>query len=361
MSKKRIVLLLFSFVVIGAVATAAYMRWQLKQGRQTPPPPGVSVLAEKVQLKNDLPTGFIVWSSNRFGNHDILRMDLPERKITQLTTHSHAEYFPRISPDGRQVVFARAQKPWVSQRNQELWDVYLLDMKTGEERLLAKYGNTPTWSEDGRKVYFQRKVMRLAEIDVKTGNERILFTSGNGQVKLTAALQTPHFSSQTNKMAVTLRQGQHMTAIVDMYGNLKELSDGCQLTWSKRADFLYGVDSGGKMKNAFYLYDPETGKAKKWLDLPGEYSHEYFPKLSNDEKYLVFAASKGGHEHDSADYEIFLWKVGSPASTASRLTFHTGNDNWPDVFLKKPGFFSLNMPDPVQLSHRDINSESKEP
>ena len=126
-----------------------------------------------------------------------------------------------------------------------------------------------------------------------------------------------------------------MTALVDLYGNLQEFSDGCQLTWSKDGSFLYGVDYGGKMKNAFYLYDPKTGKAKPWLDLPGEFSHEYFPKLSNDEKHLVFAASKGGHEHDSADYEIFLWQVGAPAETATRLTYHTGNDNWPDIFLTK--------------------------
>jgi len=45
------------------------------------------------------------------------------------------------------------------------------------------------------------------------------------------------------------------------------------------------------------------------------------------------STSKGGHEHDSADYEIFLWQVGAPADSATRLTFHTGNDNWPDVFL----------------------------
>ncbi len=37
----------------------------------------------------------------------------------------------------------------------------------------------------------------------------------------------------------------------------------------------------------------------------------------------------------TADYEIFLWQVGTPAETASRLTYHTGNDNWPDVYLTK--------------------------
>jgi hypothetical protein len=49
---------------------------------------------------------------------------------------------------------------------------------------------------------------------------------------------------------------------------------------------------------------------------------------------MVLGASAGGHEHDTADYEIFLWKTGAPAAAAARLTFHTGNDCWPDVWLE---------------------------
>lgn len=335
MSNKRIALIIISVIVMAGLITAAYLRWQLKQGSRTPPPAGASVLMDNVAQADELPQGFVVWSSNRSGNHDILKMTLPGREITSLTTHPNAEYFPRISPDGRQVVFSRAQKRWVPHRNMALWDVVLLDIASGKERLLAKNGNTPTWSTDGSKVYFQRKVTGFAEVDIKTGKERILFTSGNGDVKKSVALQTPGYSAKTNKIAVTLRQGQRMIAILDLQGKLQEISDGCQLTWSKDGDFLYYVDHGGKMKNAFYLYDPQTAKSKKWLDLPGDYSHEYFPKLSNDEKYLVFAASKGGHEHDGADYELFFWQVGTPAETATRLTFHTGNDNWPDVYLTK--------------------------
>jgi hypothetical protein len=56
--------------------------------------------------------------------------------------------------------------------------------------------------------------------------------------------------------------------------------------------------------------------------------------LSSDGRYLVLGASAGGHEHDVADYEIFLWSVESPIDTAVRLTFHSGNDNWPDVFVE---------------------------
>ena len=69
------------------------------------------------------------------------------------------------------------------------------------------------------------------------------------------------------------------------------------------------------------------------MDLPGEYSHEYFPRLSRDGRYLVWAASREGHEHDIADYEIFLWRMGDPPKDALRLTHSPANDRWPDIYL----------------------------
>ena len=320
-------------VLLLAVLVAGGMRWKLKQGRFTPPPSGESILEREVAQAEHLPNGFVVWSSNRFGNHDILRMDLPDRKITQLTTHPHTEYYPRISPNGRYVVFARSHIPWVSQRKQAPWDVILLDLQSGEEKLLAKNANMPTWSADGKKVFFIRNLIEFTQIDIKSGKEKLLYKSGTGDISHKTILQTPHLSPDKEKMSVTLRGRQHRIGIADLKGKFKEIADGCQLTWSRDGSFLYFVDYGGKQKNAIYIYEPDKDKTTMWLDLPGEYSHEYFPKLSQQEDYLIFASSTGDHEHDSADYEIFLWQVGTPAENASRLTFHTGNDNWPDIHI----------------------------
>ncbi|MDX9839903.1 MAG: lysylphosphatidylglycerol synthase domain-containing protein [Desulfobulbus sp.] len=113
--------------------------------------------------------GFVVWSSNRSGNHDLWLRSLPDGTLRQLTTHPHTEYYPRVSPDGRRVVFARSQQPWVSQRNKLPWDVVLLDLDTGRERLLARDGNVPTWSADGSRVYFLRNGNQLVELEVASG------------------------------------------------------------------------------------------------------------------------------------------------------------------------------------------------
>ena len=108
---------------------------------------------------------------------------------------------------------------------------------------------------------------------------------------------------------------------------------GCQINWSPDSSYLFYVDHGGRMKNAFYKVNPNTLQRTLWFDAPGEYSHEYFPKVANTGAFLVYGASRGGHEHDRADYEIFLWQIGSPAASAIRLSYYTGNDCWPDIYL----------------------------
>jgi len=263
-----------------------------------------SVLDRKVVPAGHLPNGFVVWSSNRAGNHDIYKMTLPEKRITRITNHPHTEYYPRISPDGKLLVFSRSRQKQVSQRDPVPWDVILLDLETGKETLLAEFGNTPTWSWDGRRVFFQRKVTEFVEHDIESGKEKIIFQSGRGKVLPGAGLQTPHFAPDHKYVAVTLRYKQHLVGVVDLKGALLlPIADGCQLTWSRRGDFLYFVDHGGRMDNAFYIYEWGRPKPVMWLDMPGEFSHEYFPKLSNDEQYLVFGASRSAqeHEHDQAD------------------------------------------------------------
>jgi hypothetical protein len=41
------------------------------------------------------------------------------------------------------------------------------------------------------------------------------------------------------------------------------------------------------------------------------------------------------HEHDLADFEVFLWKLGRPWEEALRITYNPANDRWPDMFVEK--------------------------
>jgi len=280
--------------------------------------------------------GFLVWSSNRSGNHDIYLRSFPDGSVRQLTSHPHTEYFPRISPDGSRVVFARAHQPWVSQRNVYAWDVWMIDLRSGGERLLAEHGNVPTWSANGRAVFFQRNANQVVKINLSSGKEQVVYQSGvNLEVPPKTELQTPSVSGD-GRLAVTFRRALRATAIADPTGAFTKTGNGCQLTWVPGDRSLVKVDDGGNMGNTIFKVDAQTFEVKKLFDAPGDYSHEYFPMIANTGDVLVYGASSEGHEHDTADYEIFLWTIGAPAKQAVRLTHHTGNDCWPDLYLRRP-------------------------
>ena len=57
--------------------------------------------------------------------------------------------------------------------------------------------------------------------------------------------------------------------------------------------------------------------------------------MSPDGKWLVWGATDKGHDHDMFDYELYLWKIGEPVETATRITYNSGNDRWPDIWFGK--------------------------
>jgi len=298
------------------------------------PPAGQAISPDKKpkQIQGwDSGEGFVVWSSNRNGNHDIYHMTLPDRNVTRLTDHPHTENLPKISPNGRKLVFQRSRKPWQSFREHEPWDVIIKDLRSGKEKVLAKNAYEPNWTPDGKRVTFSRDYHSVYAVELTTGKEEKLYDSAGLDLPGNAVLQTPMINS-LGELAVTVRGPLRMTAVYKI-NNPIHVGQGCQVTWSPDESFVYYIDSGGRGKNLLRKYDFKTGENTVWMDMPGKYSHEYFPKLTSDGKWMVIAASAGGHEHDTADYELFLWKVDSDPKTMTRLTHHSGNDSWPDIFI----------------------------
>jgi uncharacterized membrane protein YbhN (UPF0104 family) len=305
-----------------------------KRGTLQPPPPGHDVSPSSVlRPPSSPPQGYVVWSSNRSGNHEIWMMSLPDGDQRQLTSNPRVDTYPRISPDGRRVVFARSQQDWVSQRNESPWDVYVLYLESGTETLVATNANAPMWSGP-HTITFQRHGGTVVEHVLEKDKKRVLFESGQGGIPEGCNLQTPSYNASNGVLAVTLRGAKRMTALVGPDGAFRRVAGGCQLAWTPDRQSLLYVDSGGHMKNRIYRVDPATLERTALFDAPGAWSHEYFPMLSNDGRYLVYGAAARGHEHDTADYEIFLAKVGDAPENTLRLTHHTGNDCWPDIWIE---------------------------
>ncbi len=311
------------------VATRIGTRWIPPQGSRL----AVDAGAESAAW-HELGSAFngrIVWSSNRSGNHELHLVELPSGDTEQLTEHPNVDFGARFSPDGESVVFMRSRREWVSFRETDAWNVMLLDLTTGQERRLASRGYHPTWGPGGRSVVFGRG-SRVVELDLEAGTERVLFDADDlteGRV-----MGDPELHPDGGQLAGAIaRYG----AIVLPLGasTYRRLTDHhvCQTTWVPGTDDLLWMDANGNGGTRVMRGAADGSDATVFMDLPGERSHEYFPALSQDAAWMVWAASAEGHEHDRADYEIYAWRVGTSWESALRLTHFAGNDQWPDIYV----------------------------
>jgi hypothetical protein len=151
-------------------------------------------------------------------------------------------------------------------------------------------------------------------------------------------------------LAITLRGSSRETGIWNRETRQwNTTGPGCQITWFPDGKRILRMNEGQGNGGTEVLcmeidkdgktVDKVSGLSipakMRFMDLPGRRSHEYFPKMDPSGQWLVWCATQYGHEHDIYDYEVYLWNINTDKKNAVRLTFHTGNDRWPDIFLAK--------------------------
>lgn len=289
--------------------------------------------------------GRVLWSSNRSGNHELYLLDLEAQSLTQLTHHPNVDFFGRFSPDGKQIVFLRSQREWVSAREPTAWDVFLINADGTGERRILRSGYHPTWTADGRAIVFHREA-QVFRYDLAAGQETLIL-DGRREFPGVTEIGDFELAPDGRRLAFGLRgdfagvhglQGSFSGAVVfDLEARALAVltrEQACQTTWAPDGQSLLWMETGGNGGTRVMTGRPDGSGRRVFMDLPGPYSHEYFPKLSNDGRWLAWGAAAEGHEHDRADYELFLWEVGTPVEQAVRLTHHPGNDQWPDLYVR---------------------------
>jgi len=284
--------------------------------------------------------GTIVWSSSRAGNHNLFLMKPDGTEKKQITEGETVDWFPRFSPDGKQIMFCRSKKGWVYERDANRnykWNLYTIDTQGGQADLVAKDACWGTWIGD-RRIMFNR-ASKVFTKDLESGEESLLVDSQAEKDLGGADLQQPQLSPDGKCLAITLRGSLRQTGIFDLEKkSWVQTGEGCQINWHPSGKSIYWVNPSGNGGSEVFSI-PVAGcrpekeyeyEQMRFMDIPGRRSHEYFPQMTADGKWLVWAATRRGHDHDVADYEIYIWEIGSPQEEATRLTFHSGNDRWPD-------------------------------
>jgi Tol biopolymer transport system component len=287
--------------------------------------------------------GKIVWSSSRLGNHDLFVMNTDGSSLKRLTEGDAVDWFPRYSPDGARILFVRSRKGWVSERDANAegkWDLFTIPADGGDSTKVVDDASWGTWVDD-KTILFVRGT-RIFRHDLDSHEDKLLVDSNKVDSLEGALLQQPQMSPDGRYLAITLRGSKRETGIWDLgQKSWTRTGDGCQINWTPDGKQVYWVHpTGNGGSRVFHMKMAGTKPAQElsddertFIDLPGRRSHEYFPELSHDGRFLVWAATQRGHDHDIADYEVYLWKVGDPPEDAARLTFHSGNDRWPDIYL----------------------------
>jgi Tol biopolymer transport system component len=287
--------------------------------------------------------GTIVWSSSRNGNHDLFVMATDGSGIKSITSGDAVDWFPRFSYDGSKILFTRSKKGWVSERDandSEKWDLYTIKPDGTDVEKVVTSASWGSWIGPDEIIYVRGTKIFRSKVGSK---EEVQLMDSAGVADLDGALlQQPEMSRDGKYIAITLRGSKRETGIWDIKKKTwTKTGLGCQINWNPDNSSIYWVNPTGNGGSEVRHMPIKNGKPpkdmsedeQKLIDMPGRRSHEYFPQLSVDGKWMVWGITQRGHDHDIADYEIYEWEVGTPPETAARLTFHSGNDRWPDIFI----------------------------
>lgn len=287
--------------------------------------------------------GLIVWSSSRVGNHDLFTMKTDGSAVTQITQGDNVDWFPRFSADGRSVLFSRSRKGWVSERDansSDKWDIYRVNSDGSNLQKIIERGSWASWLTPDSIIFVRDGAILKKQLP--DGAETLVVDGAAAPDLEGAELQQPELSRDGRYIAITLRGGKRETGIWNLdQKSWTKTGLGCQINWMPDTSTIYWVHPTGNGGSQVFKMPLSSGKPVKeyaedelkFMDLPGRRSHEYFPQLSANGKWMVWGATQRGHDHDTSDYEIYLWEVGSARELAVRLTFHSANDRWPDIFI----------------------------
>ena len=331
--------------------------------------------------------GYVVWESRRPSGTDNLKYRIWKRNLDgeglamisgAADKANYAHLGPRISPDGRHVVFAA--KRWNSYYDRrtrtifggcytvppfDMWVVPIdpATLKAGRPRELKELrGRVGTSFEDhffewkdNRTVYVSIPRQRgIFEVNIRTGRiGRQAVTGLRRQAILSPSGKILLSGGQYARLAASGDE----PAKPDRFRTLPPA--GCQVRISATDTWVVWIHHGqGGRIRALSKYNIRTRKGRPLMEvikaLPPGHNYLYFPSLSRDMTIMAIGGSDG-HSHAHADYEVFLFpwnaKTCEPAGGPLRYSFNDRSmypgvsrtaghamDRWPDVWVYNSKF-----------------------
>ena len=205
----------------------------------------------------------------------------------QLTSHEAGT--PQWSPDGKQIVYAS-----VESGNK---DLYVIDADGGKPRRLTQEPtneDTPSWSRDGRWIYFHRDLRRIWKIPADGGSS-VPLTQGRGAWPQESwdGRFVYFVRDEMSLWRVSITDGQETEVVPKMTGNWSLARDGLYFM-SKRPILPVRTEEF----TLSYL-DFSSGDVTDLFSKVGAFDHIWLA-VSPDEEWILYP------EQESPTSELML-------------------------------------------------------
>ncbi len=283
--------------------------------------------------------GEIVFDSNRSGTFGIYATSLDGSGLRKLVDTELHEMFPDPSPDGKLVVFARS-KDTERGGNSSIWLAPVegnLEGNSAEPRKLADNATFPTFSADGKFVYFERDRNRVMSINVDGTGEREVFPAGKGDfANYKFQIVKPRVSADERYVFFTTdKDGRWNAFYADVNsGEAFHLHRGCEPTPFNKGGKAAWVNKRHVLdRSGIGQVDLKTKTTTKLQDAGAPRGHEYFPTLAADDQFLLYSACREReHSHETSNYQVFVKDLNT--GDVARVTFDEYTNRWPKLLRK---------------------------
>jgi len=211
-------------------------------------------------------------------------------------------------------------------------EIWMIGSNGTDPHRVVEDGNFPTFSADGKKIYFERQRKKTMVFDLVTKTQQEMFPAENQAFKKYQVVK-PRLSSDEQVIVFTSDTPNRWNA---WYADIKtgesyRIQSGCEpvpIDPGRKIAFIGNI--GAKERSGIYLFDIASKSVSKLEDAAAPRGHEYFPTLVSGGRYLLYCASRPGeHSHETANYQVYVKDL--TADKRVRITFDAYTNRWPKL------------------------------
>lgn len=267
----------------------------------------------------------IVFDSNRSGSWGIWSVGSDGANLRPIFDTPADEVYPDVSANGEFVTFLR--RPRGEKGEGEICVVRV----DGTNFRVVAHGDFPTFRPDSKNIVYSAGKRRVLQRSLEDGSTKVLFPVV-GKV-WERSVTKPRLSPDGRFLAFTSDRPNKWNAwFVDLSnGFATRIGRGCQPTWFSDSTQIGWVGTSNAKERSGIFRASRTNEVLTALeDRPAPFGHEYFPMLAlNDSLLLYGACPEGEHDHESANYQIFMRDLKSGSTV--RVTHDRFTNRWPKL------------------------------